>query len=169
MTRKVIFSCAGLWIALSGLNPAPSAAQGVIFLVRHAEKESTPPTDPPLSMEGKQRAEALRETLKDAGITAIITSPATRTKETAQPLATALAITPKVESMNDAKALVEAIRAVPEGGNVLIVGHSNTIPQLLKALGHSPTITIDESEFDSLFVVTPGEVTRPRVIRLRYK
>src|SRR5262245_31429702 len=147
MTPKEVFVVAGLWIALWGVGPEPAAAQGVMFLVRHAEREATPPTDPPLSMEGKQRAEALRDTLRGAGITSIVTSSATRTKETGKPLATALGITPKVDPMDDAKALVEAIRALPGGGNVLVVGHSDTIPQLLKALGHSPPISIGEAEF----------------------
>ena len=83
--------------------------------------------------------------LKGAGVTAIITSPATRTKETAKPLATALGITPEVDPMDDAKALVARIRALPGGGNVLVVGHSDSVPQLLKALGHSPAVSIDES------------------------
>jgi 2,3-bisphosphoglycerate-dependent phosphoglycerate mutase len=156
-------------IALLICTPSPVSAQNVIFIVRHAEKEAMPPTDPPLSTEGKQRADTLRDMLKGAGVTAIITSPFTRTKETAKPLATALSLTPQVDPMDNPRALVDKIRSVSGGGNVLVVGHSDSIPQLLKALGHSPLISIADTEFDNLFVVTPGEVTRPRVSRLRYK
>ncbi len=169
MTLRGMLATVGPWIALVIATPSPASAQDVIFVVRHAEKEVSPPTDPPLSTEGKRRAEALRDTLKGAGVKAIITSPFSRTKETGKPLATALGIAPLIDPMDDAKALIDKIRGLPGGGNVLVVGHSHTIPQLLKALGHSPPVTISETEFDNLFVVTPGEVTRPRVIRLRYR
>ena len=164
-----MLAIAGLSIALWSIGPGPASAQGVIFVVRHAEKGTAPPGDPALSTAGKQRAEALRDMLKEAGVKAIITSPATRAKETAKPLATALGLTPEVDPMADAKALVARIRALAGGGNVLVVGHSDSVPELLKALGHSPAVSIDEAEFDNLFVVTPGEVTRPRVTRLRYR
>jgi broad specificity phosphatase PhoE len=169
MTLRGIIAVACFWTVLGGVSLAPASAQDVIFLVRHAEPEASPPADPPLSAEGKRRAEALRDALREAGVTAIVTSSATRTKETAKPLATALGITPKVDPMADAKALVDKIRALPGGGNVLVVGHSDTIPELLKALGHSSSVSIGAAEFDNLFVVTPGDVTHPRVIRLRYK
>ena len=107
--------------------------------------------------------------LKEAGITGIITSPAIRTNETAKPLAMSLGIMPKVDTMNDAKALVNTIRALPGGGNVLVVGHTDTIPELLTALGSPSTFSIGETEFDNLFVVTPGQGTHPRILRLRYR
>lgn len=160
---------AAITTALAIVGPQPASAQAVIFLVRHAEKAASPAGDPGLSTEGMQRAEALRDLLKDAGVKAIITSPATRTKETAKPLATALGITPAVDPMDDPKTLVAKLHALPRGANVLVVGHSNTVPELLKALGHDSTITIGEAEFDNLFIVTSGEATRPTVTRLHYK
>src|SRR4051794_23898319 len=109
MTLRGMLTAVGPWIALLIATPSPASAQDAIFVVRHAEKEASPPTDPPLSTEGKQRAEALRDMLKEAGITAIITSPFSRTKETAKPLATALGIMPQVDTMDDAKVLVDKI------------------------------------------------------------
>ena len=53
-------------------------------------------------------------------------------------------------------------------GNVLIVGHSNTVPDLLKRLGVKDAITIAESEFDNLFVVVRPASGEPTLIRLRY-
>jgi hypothetical protein len=84
-------------------------------------------------------------------------------------LAVALGLTPAADPMDDAQAIVARIRAIPAGGNVLVVGHSDTIPELLKALGHPQAVTINDSKFDNLFIVTPGEVTRPRVTQLRYR
>ena len=160
---------AAISCALAIVGPQTASAQAVIFLVRHAEKAASPASDPGLSTEGAQRANTLRDLLKDAGVKAIITSPATRTKETAKPLATALGLTPVVDPMDDPDALAARLRALPRGSNVLVVGHSNTVPDLLTALGHDTSITIGEAEFDNLFIVTPGDVTRPTVTRLHYK
>src|SRR3954469_7532316 len=99
MTPRGMLAVAGLSIALWSIGPGPASGQGVIFVVRHAERGTAPPGDPAPSTEGRQRAEALRDMVKGAGVTAIITSPATRTKETAKPLATALGITPEVDPM----------------------------------------------------------------------
>ena len=53
-------------------------------------------------------------------------------------------------------------------GNVLIVGHSNTVPDLLKRLGIKDAITIADDEYDNLFVVVRRDVGEPTLIRLRY-
>jgi hypothetical protein len=53
-------------------------------------------------------------------------------------------------------------------GNVLIVGHANTVPDLLKGLGIKDDITIADAEFDNLFVVVRPEAGEPTLIRLRY-
>lgn len=171
MDPRRSIAAAGGWLAfLLGLAaPSTAPAQEAIFVVRHAEKAASPSADPPLSAQGKQRAEALRDLLKEAGITAIFTSPFQRTKETAKPLATALGITPQVDPMSDPQTLVGKLRGLSGKGSVLVVGHSDTVPELLKAIGHPSAPVIAATEFDNLFVVTPGEVTRPRVLRLHYK
>jgi hypothetical protein len=53
-------------------------------------------------------------------------------------------------------------------GNVLVIGHSNTIPELLKRLGVKETIAIADSEYDNLFIVVRGATGEPTLIRLRY-
>ena len=58
-----------------------------VFLVRHAERFNDSREDPPLTAQGKERAKALVDTLRDAAVTAIITSQWLRAKDTAQPLA----------------------------------------------------------------------------------
>ncbi|MEJ7639202.1 MAG: phosphoglycerate mutase family protein [Singulisphaera sp.] len=107
--------------------------------------------------------------MKDAGITAIHTSKFRRTKDTAKPLATALTLTPQEVGMSDPLALIGILREKHGDGKVLIVGHSDTVPEFLKALGHPKAPAIGDGDFDNLFVVVPGKVTRPHVIRLHYK
>ena len=58
-------------------------------------------------------------------------------------------------------------RVKERSGSVLIVGHSNTVPEILKGLGIQDAIVIGDSEFDNLFVVTCG--ASASLVRLRYR
>ena len=128
---------------------APAAALDEIWLVRHAEKEDPWPAERelevlrPLSPEGRERAKALAARLKDAGIAAVYTSRTTRALATAMPLVTATGIRVVAD---DATIRPEALPAFLAGLRerhvkdraVLVVGHSNTLPALLAALGATP-------------------------------
>ena len=147
---------------------ASAAAQSAAILVRHAERADAGTAaakmtgaDPDLSAAGKMRAEALAKLLKDSKITAIYITEYKRTRQTAAPLATALGIEPTVIPSKDTAGLAQKIRST--AGNFLVVGHSNSIPEILKALGTSEPVRIDEQEFDNLFVVV-----RETLVRLRY-
>jgi broad specificity phosphatase PhoE len=149
-----------------------AAAQPAVFIVRHAERADTaggaPATmgaDPDLSDAGRARAQSLGDALKDAGITAIFTTEFKRTQQTAAPLARALGLTVVIISSKDAAGLAAKVRA--RTGNVLVVGHSNTVPDLVKTLGISTPVTIDESVFDNLFIVLRGR--KPTLLRLHYR
>jgi broad specificity phosphatase PhoE len=122
-------------------------------------------TDPDLSPAGHARAESLARLLKDAKITTIVTSEFKRTRQTAAPLAKALGIEPTEVSSKDVAALVKKITAAK--GNVLVVGHSNSVPDTIAGLGVKETVKIDDQEFDNLFVVVGG--TPPTLVRLHYR
>jgi broad specificity phosphatase PhoE len=156
-------------VALLAVLASRAEAQQTIFLVRHAEKADTS-DDPLLSPAGKARAKDLARLLGDAGVTAINTSPFRRTVKTAEPLASKLGLEIKKEFIGDSAAFASLLKQRHPKGVVLVVGHSTTVPELLKALGHAPNppIQIREDEFDNLFVVTPGEIAHPTVVRLRY-
>jgi broad specificity phosphatase PhoE len=143
------------------LSTAP--AQSTIFIVRHAEKaDATKDSD--LSRAGRARAAALAKMLKDANITAIYAGERKRTQQTAAPLAKVLGITVTILSPKDSAALAARLRSA--NGNSLVVGHGNTIPPLIKALGISQPIKITENDYDNLFVVVMDG--KPRLIRLHY-
>lgn len=134
---------------------AYSQDSGKIFVVRHAEKQSDD-ADTPLSSKGQARAECLAQTLKDAHITTAIVTQYVRTNQTAAPTA---AESSAKESVIEAKAtdqIVKEARAAAQKGNVLIVGHSNTIPNLLPAFG-TPAVTIPDSSYDQLFIFDVGQ------------
>ena len=150
-----------------------------VFLVRHAEKGDAPAQDPPLSEAGKQRAEALARLLQTAGVRGIYTSQFLRTQQTAEPLAKRLGVTASpvalgVKPSNPREVTEESIRELTKkveahaGEAVLIVGHSNSIPEVIRTLGGDAVPKIDESRFDDLFVVTVYAGGRAKVVQLKY-
>jgi broad specificity phosphatase PhoE len=124
-------------LAFALLAAMPSAdAQQVVFLMRHAEQASgADADDPPLTETGQHRAKALVTVLKDAGLTAIYTSEAQRTNQTAAPLAQALQIEPKSMPRRDIDGLLERLRTQHADGRVLIISHSLIIAICSRPLG----------------------------------
>ena len=150
------------------LMPAHTAvAQPTIFFVRHAERADATAakkdTDPDLSAAGRDRAQALAAVLKDANITAIFTTEYKRTQQTAAPVAKALGLTITIVKGSDEAQLVKQLGAL--SGNALVVGHSNTLPGIIKGLG-APPPEIADSDYDNLYIVTRG--ASPSVVRLHY-
>ncbi len=145
-----------------------------VILVRHAEKAEEKLSDPLLSAAGLVRAESLAAALKDAGVVAILTSPLQRTILTAQPLAKARRITPQVIVLErggiarHVEAVVAAIRKLGAGDVVLVVGHSNTVPAIVEALGGPSMPMLCESDYANLLVLTADAAGGVRVIRSRY-
>ena len=124
-----------------------------VYLARHAEKAADP-VDPPLTPQGTKRAEALADELHYAEITAIVVSNLLRTQQTAAPLAARRGLTPVVFTAGDTAAIAQHILTNHAGGNVLVVGHTNTVPQIITALGATPPLAvIPEDDFDNLFLV----------------
>jgi broad specificity phosphatase PhoE len=156
-----------LMICVCIAAPGVCAAQEAIFIVRHAERADAS-ADSDLSPEGEARAARLAALLKDAGITRIYTTDLKRTIRTAAPLAASLHVRPTALKSTDQKGLLTKVRAASPKDRVLIVGHSNTVPAVLLALGVKPAVTIADAEFDNLFVVIPRPGTTPRLLHLHF-
>lgn len=147
------------------LVPAVASAQKLVFVVRHAERADAgmqAQADPPLSASGAARAVKLALMLADAGVKDIFVTEFKRTQDTAKPLASKLGVPADQMSSKDTDALIAKIKSHPDDV-VLVVGHSNTVPAILKAFG-GPEVTIADAEYDNLFVIVPatGVVTRIR-------
>lgn len=146
-------------IALGVLFAFPSFAiqskATTVILVRHAEK-AAPSGDPPLTAEGTRRAEELARVLADVNVRTIYVTQYIRTKLTAEPLARARGIVPQVVTANDRYAATVAadILAHHRGETVVVVGHSNTTPDLLRQLGAAYAKAIPDTQYDDLFVCT---------------
>ena len=162
-----------------------AAAGQVIFVVRHAERADRPAAaapapsgraqaphgmmianDVPLNAAGRERAQRLAATLRSAGIKHIFTTEYQRTRQTAAPLAEALHVKPVLTAAKDLDPLAAALKRLKEPA--LVVGHADTVPELLKKLGVAGEITIGDAEYDNLFVVVRGATGPPTLIRLRY-
>jgi broad specificity phosphatase PhoE len=144
-----------------------AAAEPAVFLVRHAEKAdagSGDPKDPELSETGLQRAERLAQMLKDVRLTAVFASEYKRTQATANAVAKVAGVEPTIVPAKETTQLIEKTKSAT--GNVLIVGHSNTLPDILKALGAPEEITIDEADYDNLFIWNPAT---KQLLRLHFR
>jgi phosphohistidine phosphatase SixA len=137
-----------------------------IFLVRHAEKASAA-ADAPLSPAGEKRAECLAATLKDAGIKQIYVTDAWRTQQTAAPLAKALKIKPTILPAKDSNGLIKNL-VYTGGGNIMVVGHSDTVPFVIARIQGGTVPPIGENEYDRMFVVTIAEAAGTPAVTLHY-
>lgn len=167
--QRAIVAALGLSVALTCSAAARTGSQ-LVVVVRHAEKAETPKDDVALSERGRARAEALVSALGDAGVDTIITTERRRSIETAAPLAARLHLTPIVVRMaDDTNAHAAAVAAaVRQGGSVvLVVGHSNTVPAIIQALGGPRVPDICDGQYGLLFTlrVEPGTA---RLIRSTY-
>lgn len=143
---------------LGALTLAFCAAQvaanaNTIYLTRHAEKSATG-TDPVLTAEGQVRATNIAATLKDAQVKHIYSTAYQRTQQTAQPLATYLNLPVTTYDGGQLATFAQQLRALPD--NALVVGHSDTTPELIRQLGGDPGSAIAETEFDRLYQMTFG-------------
>jgi broad specificity phosphatase PhoE len=143
-----------------------AAAQQAVFVVRHAEKVDQS-KDPHLSDAGRARARALAALLAQSGAAAVYATEYQRTTETAQPLADLLGLSIEHVPSADTARLVEQLKARHAQDTVVVVGHSNTVPEIAKAYGASiPAIADDD--FANVFVVVPKPGGPALVLRLRY-
>jgi broad specificity phosphatase PhoE len=138
-----------------------TACSHTYYVVRHAEKATPPtgatlanPNNPPLSDAGAQRAETLKETLKDSKIDYIFSTNTIRTMTTAGPLSKARSVTIQNYGPMPDSAFIQQLKGIKK--NVLIVGHSNTVDDIVNGLTGKKTIPADlqESEYSNLFVIT---------------
>jgi broad specificity phosphatase PhoE len=156
--RLLCAALAGI-ILLPGLAAAEPSA---IYLVRHGEK--VPGPDPVLTPQGLQRARNIAAILHRAGITAIFSTPTLRTKQTAAPLAQQTGLTVQLYDPLAPLALVEQVRSLT--GAVVVIGHSNTLPELVRLFGGAPGTEIGDDEFDRLYQLLPAANGQIRTILL---
>lgn len=139
-----------------------------VLLVRHAEKLTTPADDPVLSPVGVARAELLVRMFENSGLNAIYTSQYARTKLTAEPLARKSRIPLETVDAKSTNKLVESILSKHSGGTVLVVGHSNTLPEIIEALGGGKIQEIEDLDYNNFYMVTVSGNGIAKVVRMKF-
>jgi broad specificity phosphatase PhoE len=154
-------------------HTAHAQADRLVILVRHAEKAAEPRGDPDLSDAGQERAKALATALASAHVDAVIVTQYRRTHETAEHVLAARHLTPIVVKAGDdlashVKAVADAVRAQPPGATILVVGHGNTVPAIIGALGGPKLPDLCDDEYATMFVLDLPASGRPRLVRSTY-
>jgi len=138
----------------------------VVYLVRHAEKLDGG-SDPELSAAGRERALQLAMMLRDAGITRIYSTDFKRTRDTARPLSEKLGVRIELYDLEEMSTLAAALKR--KGQRSLVVGHSNTTPELAALLGGVAGTDIDEGgEYDRLYTVSISNRNEVSTVLLRF-
>ncbi len=132
-----------------------------LFLLRHAEQEAGAGDDPPLSLRGQQRAAYLDTLLANIPLDAVLSTPYRRNRQTAAPIARRHGLPVRTYDPDlDLQVLADSLLQAHAGQTILLVGHSTTVPGMLKALtrseGYPP---LDKSDFNDLFLVQAGSDT----------
>lgn len=156
-------------LTLSNFNAL--AQSTTIWLVRHAEKSTANPAerDPELSETGLKRSADLAQVLQKEKVTAIYSTNYKRTLATATPLATKLKLTPVIYDAKDLTAIANKALSENKGKTALIVGHSNTLVPVIKALNGSVSIEeLTDDDYDMLFKVVIDQSGKATVTITNY-
>ena len=141
--------------------PAPATVAALpagttVILARHAERLDQT-TDPPLNEVGMARAEALAQVLDTVRVDVVITTQLQRTRLTAAPFMTKRGLEPVVVATGPLEqhvaTVASLIRERYAGKTVLVVGHSNTIPAVARALGATSARPLADTEHGDLYIV----------------
>jgi broad specificity phosphatase PhoE len=136
---------------------AAEPASTVVIVVRHADKDTIPKDDPPLTAAGVVRAKALAGVLEHAAVRAVITTQLVRSQQTARPLADlrrlALITVPRGDDIAGHASAVAAEVQRHRGETVLVVGHGETVGAIIAALGGPHIAEICANEYSNLYTL----------------
>jgi broad specificity phosphatase PhoE len=142
-----------LLLAASAALPLQAFAEAFhIYVSRHGEKVASDSKDPPLAPTGELRARHIAAMLKESGIRQVFSTPYLRTRATAAPTAAQFRLA--VQTYDAGKQAEFAQRLRSMGGNMLVVGHSNTVPDLVRQLGGEPGGEIGDDEYSRFYQLT---------------
>ena len=162
----------GLVVVAIGFWLVSAASTTMVFVVRHAEKQTVNPDDkdPPLAPAGEARALELAQHFgsgpKGQVIDAIIVTELRRTQDTARPLANRLGVPVIVVSADTPTAAAKRALRDYRGQRVLMVAHSDTVPEIVKALSGIDVGPMSETEYGIVYVVAVPRFSRAAVTRI---
>ena len=139
-------------VILLGVTAVPATAADTVYVMRHLQKATG--DDPPLTAEGASNAKLVAGQLGNAGIQGVFATATRRAAQTGEPLARAQGLTVTTYDPRNVPALVEQVKVI--SGNVLVVGHSNTVPDLVAAFGGTKPAPLTEADYGTIYVVKAG-------------
>jgi len=167
-------------VLVAASTGSAESRETTVILVRHAEKELTGGDVPLRSPDGVARARDLVDAVRSAGVSVAISSSYKRTRQTIEPAVAALGIpSERVFEILEPERVALEILTKQRGRTILVAGHSNTVPQIVEALGAPslcPPFEIDDEhgcmipdpEYHHMFVVTVPSAGPATVVRARY-
>ena len=148
------------------INTPPDTVTTFI-LVRHCETLAG--TNPNLSASGLARVEQLKRVLQNVSVDAIFSTNYNRTLQTADSIAKERSLPVLLYDPNKLEAFVDENIAKYKGKIILVVGHSNTTPQLLNILtGSSSFVNIPETEYDNLYFAAVSKKGNAEIKHLKF-
>lgn len=152
--RAMLAACTPLALAACMATPERGAMSEFV-VVRHAEKASDGSRDPALNAQGAARAQALAQRLRHAPVVGAYATPYQRTRQTAQPTAHAhgLQVSTYNADLPPAELVAQLRRAHPQG-TVMVVGHSNTAPQIAAQLCGCTVAPLADDAYGDLYRIT---------------
>jgi broad specificity phosphatase PhoE len=156
-------------LACAIADPLPAAAQETttVLVVRHAEKTSDA-SDAVLSDVGWERARELQRVTADAGVTVLFASQYVRAQQTLEPIAKRLGLEIYTHDASDSEGLARKILRDHAGEVILVSGHSNTVPEIVAALGAPEPPAMTDAEYDNLYIVSVGVAGEVTVVHLQF-
>jgi broad specificity phosphatase PhoE len=157
---RLIATCCLLLLCLASCTTVVAGAPpdtATFVVVRHAEKADDGSRDPPLSAAGQARAQALAQRLAHSGVVAVYATPFRRTQQTAQVVATSAGLPVTTYAADTAASqFAETLRARHPHGTVLVVGHSNTVADIVASLCSCRIAALDEHAYDGIYTIRIG-------------
>ncbi len=134
-----------------------SSCYNTFYVVRHAEKQLEPASnpDPALTEAGQQRARDLNTYMGKKKPDSIYVSSFVRTQLTAAPTAAASGVAPIIINQRDTNAINDFVKRMIfiHKKKVLIVGHTNTVPRIVKGLSGVSINPINEDDYDNMYII----------------
>jgi phosphohistidine phosphatase SixA len=138
---------------------------GMVIVTRHVEKADEPADNPGPSELGAFRADRLADMFEETGVDSVFASHLLRSFSTASPLARRISVPVHIYEAPDVAGLVARIDSEHRHDTVFVVGHSNTVPDIVEALSGQEVAPIDESRYGDLFVVIRPKWGRAQVFQ----
>ena len=140
----------------------------VVFVLRHANTNPNSGSNPNLNVEGQLRALDLASMIQDEQLGAIYVTNTNRSVQTATPASANSGVPTTFYPPLDAAALATTIRSSNSIAATLVIAHSNTVPDIVAALGGPTFKDLEETSFDHFYAVLLKDGRHVRTIKLRY-